>query len=260
MQPEEDGWMLCLACGVWKRSLTHHVRAIHGQSAAEYREQFDLAPRTKLIAADLAAARAQRGRENYPLVADKFENRSRRVRRLALRRSITTRRQAAGRAGTRAQMQKVMSQRAEDTRLKAQSRLDDRAQQAGYRDLADLLARNENRRMREIGELLAISDRYAGELHRRQFPRVSRRQATRDRDTDAAGYSRRSQRIRDKHRAQWDAVAQQAGFPGMVAALAATAAHGATRQAQTLGVSKSMIYYMMRELNLSKQDHSDQPG
>jgi hypothetical protein len=146
-------------------------------------------------------------------------------------------------------MQEAMARRAQQNRANADARLDQAARGAGYRSLADLLYRTRNRRLRDIAALLGISDRYAGELQRRRFPREGRRRATRDPATDTAGYQRRSQAIRTKHRALWDLKAQQAGYTDMPAALTATATLGPTQQAKLLGVSKTMIYYIARELN-----------
>jgi hypothetical protein len=59
VQPEVDGWLLCLECGTWWRSLARHVQ-FHGMDAPSYRQAHGLRVRLPLVAVDIRRGHSQR--------------------------------------------------------------------------------------------------------------------------------------------------------------------------------------------------------
>lgn len=64
-QPEIDGKLLCLICGLAFRQLGQHVVARHQISADDYRARFGLPARHGLHSTAVRLARAERGREQW---------------------------------------------------------------------------------------------------------------------------------------------------------------------------------------------------
>lgn len=169
VQPEADGKLQCLECGVWYRGLGQHVARKHGMDPDDYRRDHELPKTRALWPEDLRQQQADRVRSS--LAADPAW-------RAAFRPSHTTQeerlamahaalRESVGRAGVRAVRQQAAAEGGRHRRAALEQKHARRAHELGYSSLAEMLTATSDLTGRGVGALLGVSAAVATTLRRR---------------------------------------------------------------------------------------------
>lgn len=140
-QPEEDGLLACLECGLWYRGLGGHVARAHGIRADEYRARHEL-PRNRGLWA---------GR--YP----KAVKTRLRGTRAEVERAVAAQQESSKRAGTRARKRENWDRMAAQKRQRTQDKYEGLARAAGYAGIDDLIEQVADEPAAVLAEILDLS-------------------------------------------------------------------------------------------------------
>ena len=236
VQPEFDGWMLCLECGAWRRSIARHAQA-HGLDAATYRERHGLRLRHPLVASDIRADHSERARSRIDADPQAWQtvfghSRSELARYAeAGRESIDATRD---RPGATAARREAWSRAVRSKSARQRGEMEDRVRVLGWPDLATYLGETTRRSAHEIAHDLGITQRTVQQWRRRvlgDVPNVGR-----PTDAAAAAALRRL-----------DQKAQAAGYPDFGTLIASTMQTGVKTLSRRTGIAANTIKKYRRE-------------
>lgn len=155
-QPEEDGQLACLECGLWYRGLGSHVANAHGIPADEYRARHELPRGRGLWAEDArrsAGERAARRAGRYP----KAVKTRLRGTRSETERAVAAQQESWNRAGTRALRRENWDRMAAQKRRRTQDKYEGLARAAGYAGIDDLIDQVADQSATVLAEILDVS-------------------------------------------------------------------------------------------------------
>jgi len=182
VQPEVDGKLICLECGLGFVGLGQHVVRAH-LPVAEYRRIHELPPTLGLHASALKQWRSRSMREKFkdPEVRAAFKPR-RGVEEL-IPMAIQAKREAKERAGVQAARKAAIAKGVAVRRAKAEEKYRLMAKTFGYADMPALLAANRALSNSRLATVLGLDHRsveYLRNLHGAQFRSVRTPSGSRD--------------------------------------------------------------------------------
>lgn len=170
-QPEDDGLLACLECGLWYRGLGGHLVGAHDMTADEYRELHELPRRRGLWAEDARRGAGERARQRasrYPKAVKTRLTGDRAQVELA----VAAGRESWQRAGTRAVMRAHWVRLGKQKRQRIQDKYEFLARSAGYGGIDDLIEQLKDESSVVLAETLGVSvsgAKWVRRLHASRF-------------------------------------------------------------------------------------------